>query len=366
MCIRDSTHTFTILSGNGTGLGAFQIDSTGKIAVKDTTQLNREATPQFVLTVKIQDEAGFSDTAQITINVTDINENPVVNDTTFTISEAAANGTVVGTVTATDPEGGALTFTRSGTTAFSINATTGQVTVADNTQLDYETHPTMTFVVTVTDPGGKTDTATITVTLDEFNDPPEIEGDGIDDVIVNEGTASKVVNLWSAFQDDEDEDAELTFLVWDVDNDALFDADPAISNANGTLFLDFAPNAAGVANITVRAFDQGGEHVDDTFEVNVNDSPVPAGYDNVTVNEDAPNALIDLYDGFTDDEQPSSALLYEVIGNSNPGLFSSVNINLPNLVLDFAADANGQANITIRATDSGGLSAQTTLSLIHI
>ena len=359
----NDTHTFTILSGNGTGLGAFQIDSTGKIAVKDTTQLNREATPQFILTVKIQDEAGFSDTAQITINVTDINENPVVNDTTFTISEASDTGANVGTVTATDPEGGQLTFARSGTTAFSINAATGQVTVADKNLLDYETNPTMTFVVTVTDPGGKTDTATITVNLTEFNDPPEIEGDGIDDVIVNEGTASRVVNLWSAFQDDEDEDSELTFLVMNVDNNALFDADPAISNTNGTLFLDFAPNAAGVANITVRAFDQGGEHVDDTFEVNVNDSPVPVGYSNVTVNEDAPNALIVLYDGFTDDEQPSSELLYEVIGNSNPGLFSAVNINLPNLVLDFAADANGQANITIRATDSGGLSAQTTFNV---
>ena len=282
--------------------------------------------------------------------MTDINENPVVNDTTFTISEASDTGANVGTVTATDPEGGQLTFARSGTTAFSINAATGQVTVADKNLLDYETNPTMTFVVTVTDPGGKTDTATITVNLTEFNDPPEIEGDGIDDVIVNEGTASRVVNLWSAFQDDEDEDSELTFLVMNVDNNALFDADPAISNTNGTLFLDFAPNAAGVANITVRAFDQGGEHVDDTFEVNVNDSPVPVGYSNVTVNEDAPNALIVLYDGFTDDEQPSSELLYEVIGNSNPGLFSAVNINLPNLVLDFAADANGQANICLLYT----------------
>ncbi len=304
----NDTHTFTILSGNGTGLGAFQIDSTGKISVKDTTQLNHETTPQFILTVRIQDEGGAFDTAQITINVTDVNENPVVNDTAFSISEAAANGSNVGTVTATDPEGGALNFARSGTTAFNINSTTGQITVADNNQLDYEADPSMTFVVTVTDPGGKTDNATITVNLTEFNDPPEIEGDGIDDVIVNEGATNKVVNLWSAFRDDEDADNELTFLVQNVDNNALFDADPVISNANGTLTLDFAPNAAGVANITVRAFDQGGEHVDDTFKVDVNDAPVAVGYANVTVNEDASNAQINLYDGFTDDEQPSSAL----------------------------------------------------------
>lgn len=359
----NDTHTFTIESGNGTGLGAFQIDSTGKITVKDTTQLNHEATPQFVLSVKIQDEGGSSDTAQITINVTDVNENPNVSDQSFSISEAATNGTVVGTVAATDPESGALIFSRSGTTAFNINSSTGQVTVADSTQLDYEADPSMTFVVTVTDPGGKTDNATITVNLTEVNDPPEIEGDGIDDVIVNEGTASKIVNLWSAFKDDEDADADLTFLVQNVDNPSLFDADPVVSNANGTLTLDFAPNAAGVANITVRAFDTGGEHVDDTFKVDINDTPVAVGYANVTVNEDSPNVQVNLYDGFTDAEQASSALTYEIIGNSNLGLFASVTINLPNLVLDFAADANGQANITIRATDSGGLSAQTTFNV---
>src|SRR5690606_21283005 len=126
-----------------------------------------------------------------------------------------------------------------------------------------------------TDNGGKTDTATITVNLNDVNDPPRVTGSGIADVILNEGTTSRVVNLWPAFEDDEDNDNELTFLVQANDNAALFSADPTVSNANGTLTLTFAANAAGVANITVRAFDSLETFVDDTFKVDVNDAPVP-------------------------------------------------------------------------------------------
>ena len=52
------------------------------------------------MTVEIEDEGNLTDTALITVNLTNINENPTVTPATFTISEAAGNGTVVGTVVA--------------------------------------------------------------------------------------------------------------------------------------------------------------------------------------------------------------------------------------------------------------------------
>jgi len=357
----NDSHTFTINSGNGIGGGAFQIDGNGKITVKDTSQLNYEVTTSFVLNVTIEDEAGANDTADITINVTNLNEKPNVVDQQFTISEAAPNNTVVGTVLATDPENGALTFSRSGTTAFNINPTTGVVTVADNTQLNYENDPSMTFVVTVTDPGGQTDTATITVNLDDVNDPPFVEGAGIADIIANEGVTARTVNLWAAFGDDEDQDNELTFLVFNNDNPGMFTS-TQVNNQTGVLTLNFAPGAAGIANITVRAFDTGDQFVSDTFKVDINDTPVAEGYNNISVNEDAPNSNVNLYDGFDDAEQPSSELIYQIVSNTNPGLVAAT-IALPNLVLDYAPDAIGQATITIKATDSGGLFAQTSFNV---
>lgn len=360
----NDSHTFTIESGNGTGGGAFQISPSGNITVKDSAQLNFEVVTTFVLGVRIKDLGGLEDTATITINVTDANEKPNVSDQQFTIPEDATNGTVVGSVVATDPDSDPLQFVRtSGSTAFAINAGSGQVTVADSALLNFETNPAPTFVVTVNDGKGQSDTATITVNLTDVNDPPRVTGSGIPDVIVNEGTASATRNLWAAFEDDEDDDNELAFAIQSNDNPALFSSPPVPNNTTGVLTLNFADGATGVANITVRAFDTKGAFVDDTFKVDFNEAPDAVGYSNVTVQEDAANTLINLYSGFTDAEQPSSELIYEILTNTNAGLFSSVTISLPNLVLDYAPDANGQANITIRATDVAGLSAQTTFNV---
>ena len=61
------------------------------------------------------------------------------------MNENAANGTVVGTVAASDPDAGdtlsyAITGGNTGG-AFAINATTGQITVNNSAALDFETQP---------------------------------------------------------------------------------------------------------------------------------------------------------------------------------------------------------------------------------
>jgi hypothetical protein len=74
----------------------------------------------------------------------------------------------------TEPTAG-LTFAitgGTGATAFAIDANTGEITVADSAQLDFETTPSFTLDVLVTDSRGYTDTATITVDLNDINDPP--------------------------------------------------------------------------------------------------------------------------------------------------------------------------------------------------
>ena len=67
---------------------------------------------------------------------------PTVNADTFAVDENSANGTVVGSVTAMDAEPGALNYAIiAGNTdgAFTINAATGQITVANSAMLDFET-----------------------------------------------------------------------------------------------------------------------------------------------------------------------------------------------------------------------------------
>ena len=112
-------------------------------------------TPTFSLTVQVLDNGtpALSGTATVTVNLTNVNEAPVVNAATFTVNENSANGTVVGTVTFADPDAGQTgTFSiTAGNTggAFAINAGTGQITVATTAALNFEVTPTFSLTVQV-------------------------------------------------------------------------------------------------------------------------------------------------------------------------------------------------------------------------
>lgn len=103
-----------------------------------------------------------STSQDVTITVTPVNDNdPVFVNTspTFLLPENSTNGTVVGSVSATDSDLPSETLTYSILSgneagAFAINPSTGQISVADSTQLDFESLTSYTLQVRVTDNGG--------------------------------------------------------------------------------------------------------------------------------------------------------------------------------------------------------------------
>ena len=198
---------------------AFAVNpTTGQITVADSALLNFETTPSFVLTATVTDNGTptLNDTAVITINLSDVNEAPVVNDQTFTIAENSANGTVVGTIVSTDPDAGQ---TRSyavtggtGQTAFLVNATTGQITVADSTLLDFETTPSFILNVTVTDSGSPqlSDTAVITINLTDVAEGENRNPDAVDDAATTRKNQQIAVNVLA---NDSDPDGDSLTIV---------------------------------------------------------------------------------------------------------------------------------------------------------
>jgi len=100
------------------------------------------------------------------------NAPPVLNVQQFSVAENSAVGTVVGTVVAIDPDGGPLTYSVTGGTGqgvFAVNPTTGQITVLNNSQLDFETRPNFTLQVQVTDNGTPQLSASATITINLTN-----------------------------------------------------------------------------------------------------------------------------------------------------------------------------------------------------
>ena len=354
----NDAHIFNVTGGTGTGI--FSVDaSSGQIKVTNSSALDFETPPNsYTLEVTVKDVgSNNTDSATMTIDVTNVNEPPTIPNYPFSVSEAASNGTVVGTVTGVDPEGLAVSYAIVGSTPFAVNSSTGQITVANANQLDFETQPQIVITVKASDPASNFANSTVTITVTNENDAPQTSG--IPDVVVNEGAAPTNINLRLYFSDAEDTPAALDYAVQNNSNGSLFSS--VAIDGSDVLKLTYNSNASGISNITIRATDTGGKFVDSTFKVDINDAPTTSGIADFSVNEDASNTSIDLYTVFDDAEDSDSALTYAIVSNSNNGLFSPpVAISSQRyLVLDYAANANGNSTIKVKATDTGGLSVET-------
>jgi hypothetical protein len=110
------------------------------------------------------------------------------------------------------------------------------------------------------------------------NESPTLIAPGIPDQVVNEDAADTLIDL-AAYFDDADllngNGDALAFTV--VGNDQPQLVQPTIGLDGHSLRLDYLPNANGIASIRIRATDQGGLFVEQTFLVQiipVNDRPV--------------------------------------------------------------------------------------------
>jgi len=141
---------------------------------------------------------------------------------------------------------------------------------------------------------------TFTVTVNPVNDAPTV-ADPIDDILVNENDPDTVLSLLGAFADVDIGDS-LTLSVSGNTNPGLVTAGVVGSQ----LTLSYLPDQNGTAEITVRATDSGtpGMWVEDTFTVAVNSDNFSPTVTNpiadVTVDEDAPDTVLDMSDVFAD------------------------------------------------------------------
>ena len=167
---------WTITGGNTDSIFAIN-GTTGEITVADNTNLDAGTTSSYTLQVRVSDGINTSLTESVDITVTNGNPDaPTISvGQVFGVSETAPNGTNVGTAIATDPQTG-TTFsgwTITGGNAdgiFAINGSTGQITVVDNTNLDYESTTSYTLTLTVSDGTNTSLPQSVTVNIGPEND----------------------------------------------------------------------------------------------------------------------------------------------------------------------------------------------------
>jgi len=177
----DAGDTLTY-SLSGTDAASFAIgSSTGQITTKSGVTYDYESSKSsYTLAVDVSDGNGGTDSAPVTVRLTDVNEDPAFagSSATLEVAENSAAGTNVGAaVTATDPDADdTLSYSLSGTDAasFAIDSSTGQITTKSGVTYDYESKKTYSVTVSASDGNGGTDSIAVTVNLTDVEETPPV------------------------------------------------------------------------------------------------------------------------------------------------------------------------------------------------
>ena len=215
---------------------------------------------------------------------------------------------------------------------------------------------TLSVGVRVNDGTDNSNTFNVQVQVLPVNDPPRITSQL--EINVDENTPFDVL-LSHITVDDDDSDFPDDFTV-----EVLTGTNYSFASAMVTPTTDFT----GILSVNIRVSD--GKDFSPMFplivNVNfVNEPPTTVGFQPVTVNEEHHDAVvINLPSFFDDREDGPEDLTYQILSNSHPQYFESASINSSHqLVFVVAANRFGTANITVRATDSGGLMVQSVLTV---
>jgi hypothetical protein len=165
------TLTYSIVSGNIDN--AFNIGATtGNLTVNNPSGLDYEQNPIFNLEVRATDNGANSQQSQatITINLSNVNEAPVLNPSSMEIEAFSPNGSFLGVIRADDPDAEQSVYYSivSGNTAdaFHINYHNGAINVINSSALNPYTNPVFYLTVQALDNGQPSLASTAVIRVD--------------------------------------------------------------------------------------------------------------------------------------------------------------------------------------------------------
>jgi len=313
---------YTIKQGNTNNVFALN-SSTRQLTVNNAAELDYEKNPgPYVLIVEVSDGT-YSDTAEITVNIGNVNEKPVANDQTFDVDENSPNGMLIGTVAADDPESNSLTFAiESGNlnNAFAVDSVSGEITVNDSSKLNFEVASGYSFVVQVSDAAGS-DLAAISISIRDVAESPVIDDGQL--LYVKENSPNETV-VGTVNADDPNGDA-LKFSIAEGNTDDIFAISESgkITVAKGSL-LDYESVYMHMLTIRVSDEAQSDEVHEDTAIVSVsvedeNEAPV-ANAQTFHVAENSADGT--LAGTVIANDLESNALTYSIVSGNGNAMFA--------------------------------------------
>ena len=333
----DGTNNVVSYSLVNTAGGRFAIDGvSGAVRLVDPTQINYESAASHVIVVRATGQDGSFKDQSFTISVIDVNEfgvGPVsdVDPASDRISENAAAGAAVGiTANAVDLDASASPITYSlidnAGGRFAIDASTGVVTVANSSLLDFEIASSAAITIQAASTDGSKSTRTFIVQLndiDEFDITPLNDLDAQPDVVPEDAVAGTTVGVTTFASDADGSNSNITYSLIQ-DDSGRFQIDPGtgVVTVRVSGSLDFEQSQA--STITVRAASADGSTSTRSFVISiadVNEFNVSAPIDvDPSANTVAENALAGGTVGVTvlasDQDGTTNGVTYSLIDNA--------------------------------------------------
>ena len=340
------------------------------MAIRESETIEASIVPN--LTMNVTNAVAFNDGP--TIEVTD-GETADGTPAVSTIDENMP-GLLLGSITVSDPDQD-LTADNISTSDQRFVIWTDDdgglwLALADGVSLDHETEPTVDVTVTVTDDEGATAEQTVTITVNDVNEPPEAPEvtPGVSNLMVEENSVFGV-NLALLTSEDPEDDA-LTFAVDNEDFEIQMFGSVAILKLKDNVALDREATQDGTVTLMVTALDDSGNTSDPTEVVvtitNVNEPPsgedssgaATAGVDqaatgNVTASD------IDWDDTLSyavGTDTSNGTLTVDAAGAWSYSLDQA-----DEAVVALAQGATMEDTGTIMITDAGGLSAEVSVTI---
>ena len=212
-----------------------------------------------------------------------------------------------------------------------------------------------TIIFTATDPGGLSDSDTVTFTVIGINDPPVVSA--IPDQTLEEGTPFEPIQLDLYVEDIDDEKNAITWtasgqveLAVTIDANRVATITPPDENWNGSETIQFkATDAGGLADSTTATF---------TWTP-VNDPPVILTIPAQTIDEGDSFAAIPLDDYVDDVDNRADEMTWTISGQAE--LIVQIDSNRVATVSAPSAHWNGSESIQFKVSDPEGLADSTTV-----
>ena len=350
--------------------GAFAVDSSSGVVTATGSGLDYETATSCTVTISGTSADGSGTTTQFTIAVTDVAID--IAAASPTIAENAANGAAVVTLTSSGDDATNAGFTiQSGNDngAFAV-ATGGAVTVADTTQIDFDTAASQTVVFTITD-GSNAVTESVTITFTDV--VIAITAGQTGSVAENTATNNAIMTVATTGDTDGDD-----FAITAGNGDGLF----AINAASGVISTTATAlnyESATSHTLTISVSDgTNANTVTRDVTISVTDvdefdaaAPADSNNDANTVAENAANgATVGLTASTSDADGSNNAITYAITTQSCSGAFavdsSSGVVTATGSGLDYETATSCTVTISGTSADGSGTTTQFTIAVTNV